>query len=327
MITREQIRTAEAQAASHAAVFQIRCLELEQAAGPISRAIASAALRHERAALDFAGARLATIRKYAAYEGIAGEERPQAPQPFSPATVDNNDSWINFTRAADRVSVADSVYALEEQAAPVELEQDAGAATTAHNTTYHAARDNGADHATATEQAHAAYTASIDATIAAQDVDARSVECPKCGANPGERCNKQGRPQTRNHDARVELAQATAAHTAATTQAELDAATDQLITIRRRPGSRLPGGADNSRSGRFIYAREEAKHTPPQLRTPAQEALIQYPNVYARTLETDHALKAAESTGHKAAIEYALVAREEAHAAHDRTYRLAYSAV
>lgn len=286
MITREQIRTAEAQAASHAAVFQIRCLELEQAAGPISRAIASAALRHERAALAWASERLATIRKYAAYEGIAGEERPQAPQPFSPATVDNNDSWINFTRAADRVSVADSVYALEEQAAPVELEQ-----------------------------------------AAPIDVDARSVECPKCGANPGERCNKQGRPQTRNHDARVELAQATAAHTAATTQAELDAATDQLIMIRRRPGSRLPGGADNSRSGRFMYAREQAKHTPPQLRTPAQEALIQYPNVYARTLETDHALKAAESTGHKAAIEYALVAREEAHAAHDRTYRLANSAV
>lgn len=88
MISRETIRVAEARTASHAAVFQIRAAAYDAipADRPIARAIAAAELRRERAALAWSAERLATVRKYAAYEGIEGEDWP-AIAPWTPEPI------------------------------------------------------------------------------------------------------------------------------------------------------------------------------------------------------------------------------------------------
>jgi hypothetical protein len=112
MIDRQTIRIAEARTASHAAVFQIRAAEYDRTPEdrPIAKAIAAAALRRERAALQWAGERLATIRKYAAYEGIRVEQPAPVEQPA--ATVD-----------ADRLLLECLIMEqpAEEQAAPAPM--------------------------------------------------------------------------------------------------------------------------------------------------------------------------------------------------------------
>lgn len=290
MISRETIRVAEARVASHAAVFQIRAAEYDSIpeSRPIARAIAAAELKRERDRLAWASERLATVRKYAAYEGIEGEARPiiapWQPEPAAidmPAELGTEDPIVIacYTLPADQQEAIDSVY----RAFGI-IDEDG-------NETPDPAESSSAE----PDSPHT--------------YDPIVVWCPRCNAATGEACkSKTGGRATAPHAGRVQNAMI-------------------QYTRDRRPAEsrhRLPGGADNSRSGRMMQAREDAKHTNPADRTPAQDALIQIKPAYAALLAERYNLRQAEEANADPATITAL--RTMARDAEDHYNRLSAAA-